>query len=127
MKCGVRFMLTQRDTTCHHFARSVQPPIGFAALRLAVCCAMAWTAIGEENRSEHPLLPGVRSAEVWNPEWPSTMHDKLLTGFSPLNCGMRESPRLWATIHTGGEAASAAFLPDEQGKTFLLVQDSALR
>lgn len=82
---------------------------------------------GAEPPREHPLLPGVRSPEVWNRAWPGTMHDKLLTGFSPLKCGMKKAPKLWATIQTGGEVSHATFLPDGTGETFLLVQDSALR
>ncbi len=69
----------------------------------------------------HPLLPGVRSPEVWNKQWPSVLHDKLLTGFSPLKCGMKQAPRVWATIHPGGKAAYATFLPEGKSEQFLLV------
>ena len=100
--------------------------LGPACLLLHVII-LALPLHGAERKGEHPLLPGVRSPEVWNREWPLTMHDKLLTGFSPLSCGMKTAPKLWATIQTGGEVAHATFLPDEQDKTFLLVQDSALR
>lgn len=120
-------MVTDTQSSQVSFSRKVLTRIMCRGSLLAQFFVVAFAVGGAERRGEHPLLPGVRSAEVWNPEWPGTMHDKLLTGFSPLNCGMRESPRLWATIPTGGEASSAAFLPDEQGRTFLLVQDSALR
>jgi len=82
---------------------------------------------GEDQPAEHPLLPGVRSPEVWDKQWPSAMHDKLLTGFSPLTCGMPTAPRVWATIHPGGLANSGAFLRLANGKTFFLLQDSRLR
>jgi len=89
---------------------------------------MAAPAIGEEQKTpEHPLLPGVRSSEVWNEQWPGTLHDKLLTGFSPLKCGMKQAPKVWATIRPAGVASYAAFLADERGETFLLVQDCSLR
>lgn len=120
-------MMTERRTAEHETTRSVLTRVLGRIFFLPFICLLAFPAGGAEKKGEHPLLPGVRSAEVWNAEWPGTMHDKLLTGFSPLNCGMRESPQLWATIHTGGEAACAAFLPDAEDKNFLLVQDSALR
>ena len=82
---------------------------------------------GEAKPSEHPLLPGIRSPEVWNPHWPTTAHDKLLTGFSPLKCGMKRAPVVLTTIHPGGAAAHAAFLADEHNEPFLLVQDAVLR
>jgi len=89
---------------------------------------IAAPAIGEEQKTpEHPLLPGVRSSEVWNEQWPGTLHDKLLTGFSPLKCGMKQAPKIWATIRPAGVASYAAFLADERGETFLLVQDCSLR
>lgn len=82
---------------------------------------------GEAKPPEHPLLAGIRSPEVWNPHWPSVAHDKLLTGFSPLECGMKRAPVVLATIHPGGVASYAAFLTDEHNEPFLLVQDAVLR
>jgi len=49
-------------------------------------------------RLTHPLLPGVRSAEVWNRDWPRTLHDKQITGFSPLVCGMKSAPHVWRPL-----------------------------
>ena len=120
-------MMTQRKTARHGFSRNVQTRVLRGSCLSALFCALVSVISGADKKGEHPLLPGVRTPEVWNREWPVTMHDKLLTGFSPLNCGMKTAPKLWATIQTGGEVSSATFLPDEQGSTFLLVQDSALR
>jgi len=91
---------------------------------LLVCWISARAA---EKPPEHPLLPGVRSPEVWNNQWPGTLHDKLLSGFSPLECGMKKAPKVLATIHPGGQAMYAAFLADEKGAGFLLVKDGSLR
>ncbi|MFH1264355.1 MAG: VCBS repeat-containing protein, partial [Planctomycetota bacterium] len=108
-----------------------QSRAGAVLLQVLLLVASLWTAVaaiaGEEEAREHPLLKGVRSPEVWNREWPGTLHDKLLTGFSPLNCGMKQTPRVWATIHPGGRATHAVFLTDEQGEGFLVVQDGSLR
>ena len=84
-------------------------------------------AAAEERTSEHPLLPGIRSPEVWNPYWPSAAHDRILTGFSPLGCGMKGAPVVLTTIQPGGVAGYASFLADERDEPFLLVQDAGLR
>ena len=41
----------------------------------------------------HPLMPGIRCAEINCTDWPRTLHDKQLTGFSPLALGMSRAPR----------------------------------
>ena len=74
----------------------------------------------------HPLMPGVRSAELWNEDWPRTLHDKQITGFSPLVCGMKSAPRIWATLDVGGEANWLSVVSGGAGR-FLLVNDGRLR
>ena len=75
----------------------------------------------------HPLMPGVRCAELWNPDWPRTLHDKQITGFSPLTCGMKAAPRVWATLDVGGEANWIEPVRGSDGEEFLLVNDGRLR
>jgi hypothetical protein len=67
------------------------------------------------SRLTHPLLPGVRCSEIWNTDWPRTLHDKQLTGFSPLICGMKEAPTVWATIDVGGELSWVKQIRDRHG------------
>ena len=74
----------------------------------------------------HPLMPGVRCDEINNPNWPRTLHDKHITGFSPLTLGMTESPRIWATIEVGG-APQWIENVQVQGESRLLVYDGRLR
>ena len=75
----------------------------------------------------HPLLPGVRSPELWNTDWPRTLHDKQLTGFSPLTCGMKTAPQVWATLNVGGEAHWHTSVSGVDGESLLLVDDGRLR
>ncbi|MFH1570322.1 MAG: PQQ-binding-like beta-propeller repeat protein, partial [Gemmatimonadota bacterium] len=75
----------------------------------------------------HPLLPGIRCAEVWRPDWPRTLHDKQLTGFSPLTCGMDRAPEIWATVEAGGELSWARAVEDGDGRLQLLIDDGRLR
>ena len=75
----------------------------------------------------HPLMPGVRSDEIWNRDWPRTLHDKQITGFSPLVCGMKEAPRVWATVDVGGELGWVAQVTGSDGSKLLLVNDGRLR
>ena len=72
-------------------------------------------------------MPGVRCAELWNADWPRTLHDKQLTGFSPLTCGMKTSPRIWATIDVGGEVNWIERVNASRGEELLLVNDGRLR
>ena len=75
----------------------------------------------------HPLMPGVRCAEINNPDWPRVLHDKQLTGFSPLTCGMTGAPEAWTTIELGGDLRWIEQVRTVDGGTMLLVQDSRLR
>ena len=84
----------------------------------------------------HPLLPGVRSTEVWNPDWPRVLHDKQITGFSPLTCGMVSAPSVWSTVEVGGQLSWARVVPRPAGtrsgdasgaEPMILVDDGRLR
>ena len=86
----------------------------------------AWGNEPEASNLTHPLLPGVRSAEVWNEDWPRTLHDKQITGFSPLVLGMQSAPRIWATLNVGGEANWLTSVNSAAGSA-LLVNDGRLR
>ena len=110
------------------------PKLSPRALRQAACLLTALPALtagaanaGDAPRLTHPLLPGVRSAEVWNPAWPRTLHDKQLTGFSPLLLGMKSAPREWATIPVGGELGWTRTVTANSGERSLLVNDGGLR
>ena len=81
----------------------------------------------ENKQHTHPLLPGVRSGEVWNKDWPRVLHDKQLTGFSPLQCGMADPPNVWATVETGGDLQWSEKVKLQSGDTCLLVADTRLR
>jgi len=72
-------------------------------------------------------MPGVRSGELWNVDWPRTLHDKQITGFSPLTCGMKAAPRVWATVEVGGEANWVEQVTGSDGEGLLLVDDGRLR
>jgi hypothetical protein len=74
----------------------------------------------------HPLVPGVRCDEIRDPNWPRTLHDKHLTGFSPLALGMTEAPEIWATIEAGGTLEWIQTI-QIQGVTRLLAYDGRLR
>ncbi|MBT3341558.1 MAG: PQQ-binding-like beta-propeller repeat protein [Gemmatimonadetes bacterium] len=76
----------------------------------------------EEPQDTHPLMPGIRCAEINRSDWPRTLHDKQLTGFSPLNLGMSQAPAVWQEIDVPGEyrwiedvetLAGPAFLVDD--------------
>jgi outer membrane protein assembly factor BamB len=69
----------------------------------------------------------VRSSEVNNPAWPRTSHDNLATGFSPLNCGMKEAPRVWGAWSFGGKADWFYALHEPNGPDRMLVYDGRLR
>jgi len=75
----------------------------------------------------HPLMPGVRCAELWNPAWPRALHDAQLSGFSPLICDMEAAPQVWATVDVGGELNWVEAVEDREGKRLLLVNDGRLR
>ena len=71
----------------------------------------------------HPLMPGIRSAELWNPNWPRTLHDKQLTGFSPLTLDMAQAPSIWVTIPLGGDVNTIMSVTCKNGEIAFLVND----
>ena len=75
----------------------------------------------------HPLMPGIRSAGVRDPNWSRPWHDKLATGFSPLVCGMKTAPVVWATIPITPQAGSTRVVASEGHDDQLLVSDDRLR
>lgn len=75
----------------------------------------------------HPLMPGIRCRELWNPDWPRVLHDGQLTGFSPLVCGMRQAPEIWASIPIGGELSWVEPVTGVDGERGLLLEDGRLR
>jgi len=79
------------------------------------------------NPDAHPLLPGIRAKELWDPNWPRTMHDRLATGFSPLVCNLSEPPVVWGRIPVPGKLNWLRVIELENGKPKLLVNDSRLR
>lgn len=78
------------------------------------------------DRTTHPLMPGVRSPELWNPEWPRPLHDKQITGFSPLVCGMRQAPEGDSTIDVGGTLSWVREITTASGERCLLMNDGTL-
>lgn len=81
----------------------------------------------DETSISHPLVPGIRNAEVNNPNWSRTHHDKLATGFSPLVCGMKTAPVVWSTIQIPGQVQWLRVLERPTEGDALLVNDNALR
>jgi outer membrane protein assembly factor BamB len=75
----------------------------------------------------HPLLPGIRCTEVQNPDWPQTLHDGQITGFSPLTCRMTDAPEIWSTLDVGGEVDWIETVTTADGIVRLLICDSRLR
>lgn len=74
----------------------------------------------------HPLMPGIRSAEIQSTDWPRTLHDRQLTGFSPLVCGMSDAPSVWRTLATPGDCQWIRPVDTRRGAGFL-VDDGRLR
>lgn len=72
-------------------------------------------------------MPGIRCDQINDPEWPRTLHDKQITGFSPLVCGMKDAPVVWRTIDVGGELGSVDEIATSDGTSRLLVNDGRLR
>ena len=102
-----------------------------AAIFVTVVCSLVSTA---KNRAptdmpqdRHPLMPGVRSDEIADPDWPRTLHDKQLTGFSPLVLGMTEAPQIWATIPIGGDVGAVETVQRTNGTSGLLINDGIWR
>jgi outer membrane protein assembly factor BamB len=103
-----------------------------------VICLLFPSQIRAESPTldKHPLMPGVQSAGILSTDWPVSFHDQLVSGFSPLTCGMNKSPKIWSEFHLGGKASEAVYLYEdtindslngENGTPFLLVKDSRLR
>jgi len=72
-------------------------------------------------------MPGIRAAELWDPVWPRTMHDRLATGFSPLTCGMQRAPVVWGTMAVVGTLNWLRVVRLADGSSALLADDSRLR
>lgn len=68
----------------------------------------------------HPLMPGIRCAEIQQPDWPRTLHDKQLTGFSPLSLGMTCAPDIWQMIDLPGEYRWIETVDTATGPGFLV-------
>ena len=72
---------------------------------LASLTIVVQATIGDEASPQtHPLMPGLRSLQLHDTEWPCTLHDNLASGFSPLVCGMTKRPRVWAQVELEGRA-----------------------
>ncbi|MBI2297862.1 MAG: VCBS repeat-containing protein [Armatimonadetes bacterium] len=96
-------------------------------LSLLLSLAARVVADAPAHPAEHPLLPGIRCPEVWNRDWPRVMHDKQLTGFSPLPLGMKTAPTVWAKVDVGGELSWARAVKTHDGRDLWLVNDGPLR
>lgn len=100
-------------------------PVLLGLLSLLLVLTATW---GQTVKPDiHPLLPGIRSTEVWNKDWPRVYHDKQLTGFSPLTLGMKDAPETWTTVDVGGEVNSVKQVRTSDGRALLLIEDGRLR
>ena len=99
----------------------------FAASLFLITGGSAMAAQSDAPRTTHPLMPGIRSAEIWNRDWPRVLHDKQITGFSPLPLGMREGPEEWREIEVGGEIGWIERVPMPGGGHGFLVADGRIR
>lgn len=93
---------------------------------LLVAAATQAAEVEHAKRDTHPLMPGIRSTEMWNRDWPRTHHDKLATGFSPLVCGMTAAPAEWASIPVPGQVGWMRVVARGSDEA-LLINDSHLR
>ena len=102
-----------------------------SCLFIATVIVRAATTHAEERHASgsetHPLMPGIRSAGVRDPNWSRPWHDKLATGFSPLVCGMKTAPAVWTTIPIMPQAGSTRVVTSEGHDDQLLVSDDRLR
>ena len=55
------------------------------------------------DNDTHPLMPGIRCPGLNAEDWPRTLHDGQITGFSPLVCNMTDAPRVLDEIDVGGD------------------------
>ncbi|MBD3293680.1 MAG: hypothetical protein GF393_12205, partial [Armatimonadia bacterium] len=97
-------------------------PIWLLAVMAAAICPGV-TA----GQTTHPLLPGIRCEDVWDTDWPRVLHDRQLTGFSPLVLGMDDAPEVWSTTDVGGELSWVRSVEAADGRDLLLVNDGNLR
>ncbi len=104
-----------------------ETPIALFLLLALLFAANTQEVPAMSDSLNHPLMPGVRCAEINNPDWPRTLHDKQLTGFSPLTCGMAEAPEVCTTIDLGGDLGWVEQVRTVDGGTMLLVRDSRMR
>ncbi|MBA4107769.1 MAG: hypothetical protein C0485_18705 [Pirellula sp.] len=80
-----------------------------------------------DDAATHPLMPGVRSADLNDSNWPRAMHDRLATGFSPLPCKMSAAPRIIAEIATAGTLNGMRIVEASNREPIILVDDGRLR
>ncbi|MDA0337030.1 MAG: PQQ-binding-like beta-propeller repeat protein, partial [bacterium] len=73
-----------------------------------------------ETHPTHVLMPGIRCAEINSTAWPRTLHDKQLTGFSPLGLGMSDAPAVWQTIDVPGQYDWLRTVDAPSGPCFLI-------
>lgn len=92
----------------------------------AVACAQTHKAQPSQPLT-HPLLPGIRSSELSNEDWPRVYHDKQLTAFSPLTLGMTKAPATWTTMEVGGEVNWVKQVRTREGRALLLINDGRIR
>jgi outer membrane protein assembly factor BamB len=106
-----------------HVAYIVMTVIMFGAIHMG----RADSVVESGGTNTHPLMPGIRSDEIGVTDWSRTLHDKQLTGFSPLTLGMAEAPRVWQTIDVGGTATWVKSIVLNDDTEALLVNDGRLR
>jgi hypothetical protein len=97
------------------------------AVVLSLSFPMASFAAGPTSSSTHRLMPGLRSTDLRDGDWPRTMHDKLATGFSPLNCAMAQAPTVWSEVSVPGQFGSLQVLSRPGEDDRLLVSEAKLR
>jgi hypothetical protein len=101
--------------------------IAGACIVLMVAVAVPLQAERGDRPDSHPLMPGIRSPEIWNKDWPRTHHDKLATGFSPLVCGMQGAPTEWSSIALPGQLDWLKVIESPGRDDTLLVSDDHLK
>lgn len=97
---------------------------------LPIACATTpprVTANVASQQQTHPLMPGIRATQLWDPNWPRTRHDRLATGFSPLVCNMVKAPVIGNTITLSGTLNWSSAVQCANGEMGLLIEDRHLR
>lgn len=79
------------------------------------------------HETTHKLMPGIVGRGINDPNWTRTQHDALATGFSPLICGMRKAPTVWAETKVAGSLNSLNPVCGPDDCNSLLVDDGRLR